>query len=108
MSDVLDENEKRILFISPKSTRGALISTSLFKSIKKNYKQYDIYVACREENKVFFEGNSLVHKTIPFSNEMDNIEWIKSLIKNTEYFKLVYNSSFFDNKNFYKFSKDNI
>ena len=39
---------------------------------------------------------------------MDDTEWIKSLIKNTDHFNVVYSSSVFDNKNFYKFSKDNI
>ena len=31
MSDVLDKNEKRVLFIAPKSNRGSLIATSLLK-----------------------------------------------------------------------------
>ena len=108
MSDVLDKNEKRVLFIAPKSNRGSLIATSLLKSIKKLYKKHDIYVACEKQNQELFESNSLVNKVIPFSKEMDDTEWIKSLIKNTDHFNVVYSSSFFDNKNFYKFSKDNI
>jgi hypothetical protein len=108
MSDILGENKKRILFIAPKSSRGSLIATSLLKSIKKLYKKHDIYVACEKQNREFFESNSFVNEVIPFSKEMDDTEWIKSLIKDTDHFNVVYSSAFFDNKNFYKFSKENI
>ena len=108
MSEVLGENKKRILFISPKSGRGSLIATSLLKSIKELYKKYDIYVACEKQNQELFESNSFVFKTIPFSKEMDDMEWIKALINNTDYFNVVYSSSFYDSKSFYKFTKDNI
>ena len=106
MQDVLSENENRILFIAPKSGRGSLISTSLLKSIKDDYKDHDVYVACQNENQDLFHSNENVHKVIPFSNEMDDMNWLKNLVNATDYFKVVYSSSFFDNKNFYKISKE--
>ena len=107
MSDVLgkDDENKRMLFISPKSSRGAFMSTSLFKSIKEQYKDYNLYVACEPDKNCFFTANAHVHKVIPYTNEMQNPHWLKGLVEQTEYFNVVYSSNNIDLQNFSVFSK---
>ena len=107
MEDVLDEDDKnkRILFVSPKSQRGAFLSTSLLKSVKEHYPEYNVYIACDQENLTFFEGNEYVHKTIPASNEMRNPQWLKAMVEQSDYFDVVYSSNNFDSQINCVFSK---
>jgi ADP-heptose:LPS heptosyltransferase len=107
MSDVLDKEDegKRILFISPKNPRGALICTSMLKNIRDTYKNHNIYVACEPPNNCFFEGNEYVHKIIPYSNEMQAPQWLKGIIHQTEFFNVIFSSNSFDSENFSVFSK---
>ena len=92
LSDVLDEEDKgkRILFISPQDKRDCFICTSLFKSIKEKYSDYNIYLCSQPENAQFYIGNPHIHKRIPFSKEMEDYGWIEGLISSTDFFDIVY------------------
>ena len=92
LKDLLSEDDenKRILFVSPKNKRDAFLVTSLLKSIKNKYPDFNIYASCMEENKSFFEGNKHVFKIIPCSKEMENSEWLNGVISNTNHFNIVF------------------
>jgi len=107
MSEVLSEDDEgeRVLLISPRNPRGAFIATSLLKSIKELNKNHNLYVACEKTNACFFEGNEYVHKIIPFTNEMQNPQWVKGLVEQENYFDTIYSSNNFDLENFSVFSK---
>ena len=108
MEDILDKEDKRILFIAPKSLRAAFTSTSLLRSIKDSYKNHNIYVACEPDKSVFFESNDKVHKVIPYTNEMQNPNWVKGLVEQTDYFDIIYSSNNVDLQNFSAVSKNKI
>ena len=100
------DKNKRILFVSPKNPRGAFISTSFLRSIKELYGDFNIYVACEPTNNSFFEGNKYIHKIIPYSGEMQDPNWLRGLVGQTDHFNIVFSSNNFDLENFAMFSKE--
>jgi glycosyltransferase involved in cell wall biosynthesis len=61
-----DDKGRRVLYVMPQSIGDVFISTSLFKSIKKLYPDYNLYVATKPEYFEVLEGNPYIHKTIPY------------------------------------------
>jgi hypothetical protein len=91
LSDLLDEDpNKRILFISPESMKESFLCTSLFESAKEKFPSHSLYVASQPDNMSVYQGNSHVFKVIPHSKEMDNFDWLNGIIKNTDYFHVIY------------------
>jgi len=91
--------ENRILFIMPRSIGDLVMCTSLFPSLKKNYPNCNLYVAC--ENKYFsvLEGNSHIHKLLPYSEEMDNQPALEGMGPHKGYFLASFHPYFRTQKN---------
>ena len=74
IEDLLDKDDegKRIVYVMPESAVDVFLSTSLLKSIKEKYPEYNLYFATKPEYFVIVEGNEYIHKTIPYSASFDN------------------------------------
>jgi hypothetical protein len=74
IEDLLDKDDegKRIVYVMPESAVDVFLSTSLLKSIKEKYPEYNLYFATKPEYFVIVEGNDYIHKTIPYSASFDN------------------------------------
>jgi len=72
-----DDKGKRIIFVLPEDENEIFLSTSIIKSIKKAYKNYNIYYATKPEYFSILDGNPYIFKTIPYIPQMDNAEWLE-------------------------------
>ena len=72
--DFLDEKDKgkRMLYVIPESASDVFLSTSLFKSIKEEHPEFNLYVATKPELMSILDGNEYVKGVIPYVPEMDN------------------------------------
>jgi len=98
--DKKDKN-KRILFVIPNDPIDIFSCTSLFKSIKKSYKNFNLYVATRKEFSPIIEGNEFVHKVIDYDEYYNNVKEIEE----NKYFNVVYTPQL-NNLNFHHFNRD--
>tara|TARA_B100000497_G_C7696215_1_gene425468 strand:+ start:5240 stop:7126 length:1887 start_codon:yes stop_codon:yes gene_type:complete len=73
LEDLLDDDEgERIAIVIPESETDVLLVNSLLGQLKKNYKQYNIYIFTKPEYFDFVEDNPSVHKILPYKKELDN------------------------------------
>ena len=73
LSDLLGDDEgKRIAIVIPESETDVLLVNSLLGQLKKNYKQYNIYIFTKPEYYDFVEDNPSVYKILPYKKELDN------------------------------------
>lgn len=88
--DILDKDDagKRLLFIMPESIGDVFLSTSLFKSIKEQYPEYNLYVATKPEYFEVLEGNPYIHKTIQYISQMDSLVWLEGIGPHKGYFEI--------------------
>ena len=100
IEDYLDDEgeESRILYIMPRTSSDVFLSTSLFESIKKNYKDCNIYVATEPIYFHILDGNPYVHKYIPYAPELDNIFSLEGNGQEKGHFKVVYAPHFYTQK----------
>lgn len=63
---------KRALFLIKESIGDCYLTTSLFESFHKHYKDCDLYVACEPKFSQVFLGNPDVYKVIPYHPFMEN------------------------------------
>ena len=92
MEDLLDKDDdgKRVLFIMPGSKKDVFLSTSLFKSIKEKYPEYNLYVSTKPENNSLLWANEYVHKTIPYAESFDNSLSLEGAGQAKEHFAIVF------------------
>lgn len=79
LEDVLDEDDKgrRILYVIPESAGDVYLATSLFPSLKKQYPDYNLYVATQAPYFGIVLGNPYVHKVIPYAEKMDEVHFLE-------------------------------
>ena len=85
-----DDDGKRILYIMPGSDKDVFMSTSLFKSLREKYPDYNLYVATKQENFQLLWANEHVHKLIPYSESFDNVLSLEGIGESKEYFSMVF------------------
>ena len=85
-----DDKGKRIIFVIPESIGDIYMSTSLFESIKKQYPNYNLYVAVKHEYRELLEGNPYVHRTLDYSPQMDNLLWLEGRGDHDGYFEIAF------------------
>ena len=92
ITDFLDEDDegKRILYTMPQSIGDVFLSTSLFKSLKESYPEYNLYVATKPENTEILDANPYVHKVIPYGQEMENLTWLEGMGDHKGYFEIAF------------------
>ena len=74
----------------PGSSVDVFLSTSLFKSIKDKYPNYNLYVATNAENFHILEGNEHVYKTIPYSTQFDNTLYLEGIGDHEGHFEIAF------------------
>jgi len=81
IKDYLDEDDegKRLVYVIPESEVDVFLSTSIFKSIKNKYPDYNLYVATKPENFPIVLGNQYVHSVIPYSSQFDNALYLEGI-----------------------------
>ncbi len=71
--DLLNKKDKgRVLLTIPESAGDIFLCTSLFKSIKKRYPNWSLYVSTKREYKQIIDGNPHVDNWIEYSPFLDN------------------------------------
>jgi len=88
----LDANDegKRILYVIPNGIGDAILSTSLFKSIKDTYPEFNLYVATEKPNFDVFVANPYIHKIIPYSQELDNLLYLEGIGNHKGFFEIAF------------------
>ena len=90
--DLLDKDDvgRRIVYIMPESIGDVFLSTSLFKSIKEQYPEYNLYVATKSEYFDILEANPYVHKVIEYISQMDSLPWLEGAGSHKGYFEIAF------------------
>ena len=89
-SQVLDDDDKgkRMLYVMPESIGDIYLSTSLFRSAKELYPDYNLYVAVKKEYFPILEANPYIHKVIPYVEQMDKLHWLEGQGDHEAFLKL--------------------
>ena len=92
IEDLLDKNDEghRILYVIPDSGVDVFISTSLFKSIKDKYPDYNLYVSTKPEYYHILDGNEYIHKIIPYNPQFDNTLFLEGAGSNKGFFEIAF------------------
>jgi len=90
-----DDAGKRILFCMPESIGDIFMTTSLLKSIKKQYPDYNLYFACYSQFTELLDNNPYIHKVIPFFDVMDNFTWMEGANYAETIFEISFTPYFF-------------
>ena len=90
--DILDKDDvgKRLLYVMPESIGDVFLSTSLFKSIKEQYPDYNLYVATKPEYFDVLDGNPYIHKVIQYISQMDSLVWLEGIGPHKGYFEIAF------------------
>tara|TARA_R100001198_G_C5053267_1_gene108116 strand:- start:14 stop:472 length:459 start_codon:yes stop_codon:yes gene_type:complete len=92
MEDLVDSDDegKRIVYVMPDSSVDVFLSTALFKSIKKKYPEYNLYVSTKPEYYNILEADENIHKVIPYNNQFDTALSLEGVGKNKGIFEMVF------------------
>tara|TARA_Y100000593_G_scaffold30239_2_gene59946 strand:- start:226 stop:2139 length:1914 start_codon:yes stop_codon:yes gene_type:complete len=85
-----DDEGKRIVYVMPENERDLFMSSSVFKSIKDTYPDYNLYVATKPEFFEVLDGNEYVHKVIPYSPDMENSMWLEGHGRHKGFFEIAF------------------
>ena len=90
--DILDKDDdgKRLLYVMPESIGDVFLSTSLFKSIKEQYPNYNLYVSTKPEYFEVLEANPYIHKVIQYISQMDSLTWLEGIGSHKGYFEIAF------------------
>lgn len=92
ITDVLSDADEgsRIIYVIPQGERDVFNSTSLFRSIKELYPDYNLYVATKKEYFSILDGNPHVFKVIEYSSQMDNLFWLEGRGEHNGFFEIAF------------------
>ena len=85
-----DDDGKRLLYVMPESIGDVFLSTSLFKSIKEQYPNYNLYVATKPEYFEVLQANPYIHKTIQYISQMDSLPWLEGIGTHKGFFEIAF------------------
>lgn len=71
-SQLVQNDNKKLLLVVPESAGDIFLVTSILRSIKNSYEEYDIYFACKPQYKDIVKNNPYIKKTIDYLPIMDN------------------------------------
>jgi len=94
-----DDEGKRLLYVMPHSGTDVFLSTGLFRSIKEQYPDYNLYVATSPNFFEILEANDYVYKVIPYTSQMDDLLWCEGFNDHKGYFEVSYLPHFSTRKN---------
>lgn len=81
---------KRILYVMPESIGDIYLSTALFKSIKQQYPEYNLYIATKPEYFEILEGNPYIYKIIQYLPQMDQLLWLEGVDNHKGFFEIAF------------------
>jgi hypothetical protein len=92
MEDLLDEDDKgkRIAYVMPESAVDVFLSTSLLKSIKDKYPEYNLYFVTKPEHSHILDGNEYIHRVIPYNPQFDNTIYLEGYGSHEGYFEIAF------------------
>jgi len=92
LEDFLTEEDegKRMIYVMPMSIGDVFLSTSLFKSLKESYPEYNLYVATQPLNFEILKANKHVHKVIPYMPQMDDLLWLEGKGDHKGFFEIAF------------------
>jgi len=92
IEDFLDKDDegRRLLVVMPGSIGDVFMCTSLLKNLSTTYPEYNIYFATEPSLFEILEGNSLVHKLIPYNQKMDDLLWLEGKWEHKGFFEVAY------------------
>jgi hypothetical protein len=85
-----DKDKKKILYVMPESEQDVFFSTSLFRSMRETYPDYDIYVSTKPEFQDILDGNEYVKMILPYDQQMDQIYSLQGIGDHKGYFDIVF------------------
>ena len=85
-----DDEGKRMIYVIPESAEDVFLSTSLFKNIKKQYPDYKLYVATKEEYFSILKGNKYIDKIIQYFPQMDQLFWLEGIGEHKGFFEIAF------------------
>jgi len=90
--DLLDKDDygKRALIVIPESIGDVFMITSLFKSFKETYPNYNLYISTKQEYFDILNGNPFIHKLIPYIPQMDNLLWLEGAGNHKGFFEIAF------------------
>jgi glycosyltransferase involved in cell wall biosynthesis len=90
--DLLDKEDdgKRILYVMPESIGDMYLSTALFKNIKEQYPEYNLYIATKPEYFEILDGNPYVHRVIQYLPQMDQLLWLEGHGDHKGFFEIAF------------------
>ena len=92
IEDFLDEDDKgkRMAYVMPESAVDVFLSTSLLKSLKAKYPEYNLYFVTKPEYYHILDGNDYIHKVIPYSAQFDNTIYLEGTAAHEGYFEIAF------------------
>jgi hypothetical protein len=86
--DLIDKyrTNKRLIFITPQSAGDIFIVSSILKSVKEQYLNYDIYFMCDQKFHEILEANPYIHKILPWIPQFDNEMFVIGAGQNEQLF----------------------
>ena len=85
-----DDKGKRLLYVIPESIGDVYLSTSLFKSIKEQYPEYNLYVATKPEFRSVLDGNPYIYRAIPYVPQMEDILFLEGKENHKGFFEIAF------------------
>lgn len=85
-----DDQGRRILYVIPENASDVYLSTSLFKCIKEQYPDHNLYVATQPEFFDLLNYNPHVFKVINYMPQMDDLLWLEGVGDHKGYFEIAY------------------
>jgi hypothetical protein len=85
-----EDKGKRILMVMPQSAGDVFWTTSLFKSIKNLYPEYNLYFATKKEYMDILDGNEYIYKVLEYHPTMDNLLWSEGAGDHDGYFDITF------------------
>ena len=89
LEDLLDDG-KRIAIMMPASAIDVLSINSLVDNLNDLYPSYDIYVFTSQQFFSYIEDHPLVHKVLPYSEEIDNLHFLEGSGNHKGFFDMAF------------------
>ena len=92
IEDFLDEDDKgkRMAYIMPESAVDVFLSTSLLKSLKSKYPEYNLYFVTKPQYYHILDGNEYIHKVIPYNSQFDNTIHLEGVASHEGFFEIAF------------------
>jgi len=92
IEDFLDEDDKgkRMAYIMPESAVDVFLSTSLLKSLKSKYPEYNLYFVTKPQYYHILDGNEYIHKVIPYNPQFDNTTHLEGVASHEGFFEIAF------------------